>query len=1062
MAKKYLIGILFSVLVLAARAYPVEWDWTTYNAADGLGDNFVFDILEDRQGNLWFATIGGGVSKYDGQHFQNFTTADGLPENRVWSVFEDSKGNFWFGTPSGVVKYDGKRFQQITGLLEDTPVPSIIEDDRGNMWFCTGWYGAWPTKQAKGLIKYDGVHFQCFTTADGLLSDDVAVVLKDRKGNLWLGYLGQNGISMYDGREFHTYSIGDGSTSTDVTAIFEDSSGNIWFGSGWYHRGIGVTKYDGQSFQTFTVEDGLPSNGVTSILEDRDGSFWFGTGNGVSKYDGESFQNFTTQDGLANNKTSSIREDKEGNLWFGTWYGGVSKYAPQVFETFPNIHLLLEDSKGNLWFKSNNGVNKFDGKQFQPFISADVRTMFEDSKGNLWFRANDTVIMYDGRKHHYFKIPGNGRSILEDSKGSIWFGSRGLYMYDGENLHKITNDSELENVFIRLISEDKRGHLWFVAGGVKGVYRYDGKIFQNFTTDDGLMGNAIWDIIEDKKGNLWFMPPPHSATGTCRYDGKTFQSFTAKDGLASDAVLSMLADKEGNVWFGTWYGSGVSRYDGKEFVNFTTKDGLANNTVNTILQSQNGNLWFGTSGGVSRFDGQNFQNINRRDGLLDDAVVGISIIGHWNKNALFEDKEGNIWIGTNRGTTKFTLPKNTKPPRIYITQIDADKRHTDLDDDQIQSTAKYVTLHYQGVSFKTRPDGMRYTYKLDGYDKAWHATSENSAYYENLKPGDYLFTVKAIDRDLNYSEPANLTLEVVPPFYMSVSFLVPTVGGGTIAMILLVIQAIVLVKRRRQVRAYERAAVLELQDAKQVQMSLMPDIAPPIEGLEIAGRCVPANTVSGDFFDYLQGKREDEIGLVVADVTGKAMKGAMNAVMTDGILRATAKEQEQFSPASLMMTLNDVLKGSMEWGMNVTMVIAMIYRNQVFQKNSVSEWETTLTLANAAHHAYPLLLRNSQIQTFKTGGLPLGMRLGIQYNEEQFKLQSGDVLILMTDGIIEAKDNEENDYSDSGRLEETISKFTPGISAEAMVDAIIADAIDFSNGKASRDDDMTVVVAKIQ
>ena len=90
------------------------------------------------------------------------------------------------------------------------------------------------------------------------------------------------------------------------------------------------------------------------------------------------------------------------------------------------------------------------------------------------------------------------------------------------------------------------------------------------------------------------------------------------------------------------------------------------------------------------------------------------------------------------------------------------------------------------------------------------------------------------------------------------------------------------------------------------------------------------------------------------------------------------------------------------------------------------------------------------------------MRAGVQYTEEQFELQSGDVLILMTDGIIEALDNEEHYYSDSGRLEETIRKFTQDISAEAMVDAIIGDAIAFGNGKASRDDDMTVVVAKIQ
>jgi len=201
--------------------------------------------------------------------------------------------------------------------------------------------------------------------------------------------------------------------------------------------------------------------------------------------------------------------------------------------------------------------------------------------------------------------------------------------------------------------------------------------------------------------------------------------------------------------------------------------------------------------------------------------------------------------------------------------------------------------------------------------------------------------------------------------------------------------------------------------------------------------------------------------LVVADVTGKAMKGAMNAVMTDGILHTAAKEMEKLSPASLLMSINEVLKTRMERDMNVTMVIGVIHRKQL-PKNSVSETEITLTLANAAHHAYPLLLQGDEIKALKSGGLPLGMRAGMPYSEENFQLQSGDVLVLMTDGIIETQDSEENYYSDSGRLERTIKSSTQDMSAESMVEAILNDAMDFGGSKSQRDDDMTVVVAKVK
>jgi len=816
MIKKCLICISFLIIFVSAKGYSVEGHWTTYTAADGLADNLVRDIIEDSKGNLWFATAAGGVSRYDGQRFQNFTTADGLPSNMVVSAFEDSQGNLWFGTyDAGVAKYDGKRFQQVISGKEQLKdaVSSILEDEQGNLWFGMG----------KGLVKYDGVHFQHFTTADGLPGNFVAAMLKDRKGNLWLGHgAGPTpgaGVSMYDGQTFHTYTTEDGLTSNDVVAILEDRRGNIWFGTGFWGEAGGVSRYDGQRFQNFTTADGLASNRVSSIVEDRDGNLWFGTFGGVSRYDGKNFQNFTTADGLTDNQVLSILEDRDGNLWFGTWNGGVSKYAPQMFENFPDMHLLLEDSKGNLWFKTKDGVSKYDGQSLQAFITVDVKTILEDSRGNLWFRTDNTVMMYDGQRFHNFETNDEYRyfpPILEDSKGNIWFGSfEGPYIYDGKDFHKITSDSGVVNAQITCIFEDKTGNVWFGTYPNDGVYKYNGQRFQHFTTADGLMGNAIWDIIEDKGGNLWFIPVPNSPTGVCRYDGKTFQKFTVEDGLANNDVCSSMEDKEGNIWFGTW-GGGVSRYDGKIFKNFTTEDSLANNTVNAILQDKRGNLWFGTNGGVSIFDGRNFQTLNRRDGLIGDTVVGISVVGHWKRNTLFEDKGGNIWIGTYQGTTKYTPPRNAAPPRIYMTQVDSDKRYTEVDGAQIKSTAKSVTFQYQGVSFKTRPDGMRYTYKLDGYDTDWRSTGEKSVYYENLKSGSYVFNVKAIDRDLNYSQPASVTLKVVPLWYQNGWIVLPS-GGAILALL---ISSIVLwtryaTKRREAQRLQQKSLQLQEQILEQ-------------------------------------------------------------------------------------------------------------------------------------------------------------------------------------------------------------------------------------------------------
>jgi len=553
---------------------------------------------------------------------------------------------------------------------------------------------------------------------------------------------------------------------------------------------------------------------------------------------------------------------------------------------------------------------------------------------------------------------------------------------------------------------------------------------------DGLAHNWVIAILQDHQGAMWF----GTYDGVRCFDGTRWKNYTKKDGLAHNHVHAIFQDNQGAMWFGT-YGGGISRFDGEEWKTYTKEDGLAYNYTKTLTQDREGTLWFGTyGGGVSRFDGRCFQSIDHRDGLANDILEYIYV-----------DKSGQIWLSTRFcGVTRF-IP-NKVPPTVHVTQVRADEKTYRNPDERLKLRpgVKRVAFGFHASSFKTYPGKMKYFYQLVGEDLDWRGpTSEDTIEYFNLKPGSYTFQVQAVDRDLNYSEISSLVF-TLPTLWHQVTWIRGTLAASAaILLTTLIILATALVKRRRQIRAYEKAAVQELQDANRVQMGLMPETAPSVEGVEIAGKCVPANTVSGDFFDYLEGKQKNEITLVVADVMGKAMKGAMNAMMTDGILRMAAKKQAQLSPASLLMEVNDILKARTERLMNVTMVIGM-----------VDALNKTLTIANAG--ALPLLLREGEILTLKSGDLPLGMITGLEYTEEHLPLQSGDVVILMTDGIIEVQNSAEQFYSESGRLEKTISQFTLDMSAEAMIDTIIEDAIDFGGDKESRDDDMTVVVAKIQ
>ena len=181
------------------------------------------------------------------------------------------------------------------------------------------------------------------------------------------------------------------------------------------------------------------------------------------------------------------------------------------------------------------------------------------------------------------------------------------------------------------------------------------------------------------------------------------------------------------------------------------------------------------------------------------------------------------------------------------------------------------------------------------------------------------------------------------------------------------------------------------------------------------------------------------------------MQGAMNAVMVDGMLHTIVEETGTLVPSTLLTKLNTALVPRIESGMNVTMVIGLI--------NGVAK---TLTLANAGHHAHPLLVRDRTVEQLVSKGMPLGMMASISYREIEFALQSGDVVVFMTDGVIEAKDNSGQEYQDTDRLSHVIAQFTADTSAEAIVDALINDATTFgANMTAEEEDDITVVVVKV-
>ncbi|OYU95724.1 MAG: histidine kinase [Bacteroidetes bacterium B1(2017)] len=259
-----------------------------------------FSIIEDRNGNFWFGTIGSGVYFYDGKFFKNFTTKDGLLNNDVTKIYEDKAGNICFGCSGGASFYDGKSFRNyiLKGdtLIEDTlgktfeerqptGVNTILQDGTGKFWFGT----------TQNLLLFDGKTATPLSNKDGKSFKNVWSISEDRKGSIWFGvdeglYRFNPSVSLHaDGDAFTKVS------NRSALCIIEDQKGNIWTTT-VVGRNCEVLCYDGK-----TLSDKIPSvsnvsigvyNLYFGILEALDGSIWVGSGIGVFVYDGKAFVHY--------------------------------------------------------------------------------------------------------------------------------------------------------------------------------------------------------------------------------------------------------------------------------------------------------------------------------------------------------------------------------------------------------------------------------------------------------------------------------------------------------------------------------------------------------------------------------------------------------------------------------------------------------------------------------------------------------------------------------------------------------------------------------------------------
>ncbi len=1042
---------------------------------EGLSQSIVECIAQDQQGFMWFGTE-DGLNKYDGYRFtvlrNDPDNTNSILYNHILSLFTDSEGFIWIGTfDSGLDRYDPETEEfthfvhnpQDPNSLSNNFIYSIIEDSEGYLWVGTNRGLNRLDRETGDVVRY--LHDS--SDPSSLSHNTVRALCVDLAGILWVGTDG-GGLNRFDpaAGSFTRYMFDPGDSNTlshnSVRSLFEDRSGVLWIGTvggglNCLDRGRRrFTRYRNNPDDPFS----LSHDQVYSILEDREGTLWVGTnGGGHNKLDRElgKFVRYVNdpndETSLSYNEVYSIYEDKSGVIWLGTYGGGVDKFDTKrkKFEhirsrandpnslSHPIVWTICEErDTGILWFGTHGGgLSRFDRKNNRwshyrhdpedaSSLSADiVRFVFEDSRKVLWVGTHggglNTLDRRTGRFRYYRNDPNDPqslshdelRSFYEDRFGDLWFGTNGggLNRFDRENgtftsyQLDLDDPNSLSNNFVRVIFEDSDGDFWIgtQGGGLNRMNRETGE-FEHFRND------------------------PEDSTS-----------------VSNDYVFSILEDETGFLWLGTW-GGGLNRFDKKTglFEHYTAEDGLASNSVYGALMDEQRNLWISTNNGISRFNprGGVFKNYTVDDGLQDNEFNG---------NAFFKSPDGEMFFGGIHGVTAFyphEIKDNPYVPPIVITSFTKFNKEVKFDSpisdipELVLSHKDYVFAFEFAALDYSAPNKNQYAYMMKPLDDDWNYTTSDKrfAYYTTLPPGNYVFMVKGSNNDGIWNESGvSVDLRITPPFHQTWWF-----------RLLALVIIILLVRFWYRWRMRNTRIAAELNAAHDAQMAIMPLADPEVEGLDVSGICIPANEVGGDFYDYISmNVLKDRFGIVIGDVSGKAMKAAMVAVMSSGMVFSNA--DDELTTAEIATKLNRSLFHKTDEIIYTALCLGFI---------DVRTKEFSFTLAGFS----PPLLKSGEVLRRLDGvGLrfPLGMLEEVTYSQRSVGLKRGDVLILYTDGVTEARDQSREFYGNEG-LETLVNRLDMSIlSAKDIKDRIVDDVKRFSKGT-RQDDDITIIVLKVK
>jgi diguanylate cyclase (GGDEF)-like protein len=766
-------AVLLAVCLLGAGAAArgQQLPLRGFGQLDGLSNLTVSALAQDRAGYLWAGTE-NGLYRFDGSRFRRYGRRQDFSDTSVTALHVDPAGRLWVGTDRGLLLLDRQRLVPVM-RVDGKPLAVKVGQhfasvDADHLLVQSN--GRLHQVRSDGHGGWHGVPlFSAAQTAERPELNDQAGILRDADGTVWIGC--RTSLCRYRDGVLTVQGGEQGLPRRRWHALLRDAAGALWLGAS---DRVMTLAPGGQHFVDRTprdfgaAEDGWP----VALAQNSDGHLIGASDNGLFRAGPNGWEHYGGEQGVHfGNGVHALLFDRDGDLWLGfTGRGLVQWQGYRHWENWAraqgvpddDVWSILRTRDGALHLGSGHGLAQRRGAGFAAAAGAagagQWGTLAEDGQGDLWAGSFTGELIRrdrrDGRSRIVARLPDKIiYRLLFDDAGQLWIGTdRGLY----------------------LIADPRRApepRLVAPAMALLGA-------------EAGFVS-----ACRDAGGRLWFAGPQ----GLLRLEGGRW----ARPALArNDHQFDHLVCDGNTLWLGESHGARLWRADTSApqlQLRPFRHDLLEGRLILSVLVDRRHWLWLATDTGLMVWNGSRWRLFNQQSGMVwNDS----------NQNAIYEDFDGTIWIGTSNGLSHLLRPETLFPPHAIPLQL-ASMRYggAALADAAVPWSGAALDVQVAAPLYQNH-EALSFRYRLLGQEDAWSTSGNGELRYAALAPGRYRLQVVADDAALQASSAVlDLPLTINPPWWQT--------RWAYAAGLVLVSGAIGLLHRYRVARVLRQQALLE-------------------------------------------------------------------------------------------------------------------------------------------------------------------------------------------------------------------------------------------------------------